>query len=166
MGPYYGAIAAALLLVLVGGWLLLAPWALGYQPVGGGATATGNDVLCGVVLVLVAVVRLLLVGRALHGALRALGIVPGRSRPGADAGTARRADLHLLAATLSVQVPLVVAVWLIVSPWVLQTQRVGAAWTPGTVNNLALGTVVLAVAVLGLGAALLQALQQAHRRGA
>jgi hypothetical protein len=71
-------------------------------------------------------------------------------------------------ATLAVT--LLTGVWLIISPFVMQTQPAGKGWTPSTVNDVVLGgllfvvsgVAILAVLVLGLRG-LLQAVTQAER---
>ncbi len=47
-------------------------------------------------------------------------------------------------------VTLLAGAWLVISPWVTQTQRAGSVWSPGTVNNLATGGILIAVSVLGI----------------
>lgn len=157
---YCWTIGAALATLLAGAWLILAPFALGYQPATGVWTpATANDVWCGALLVVVALARLLLVGRALLADLRAIGVVSARPRPVATgeapaSNRTRRAAVALLAASLIAQVPFIAAVWLIVAPWVMQTQRAGAIWSASTIDNLIVGIIVLGMALIGAAATL------------
>jgi uncharacterized Tic20 family protein len=41
-------------------------------------------------------------------------------------------------------------VWLVVSPFALQSQPVGGAWIASTVNNVATGGVLFAVSLIGI----------------
>ncbi len=67
-------------------------------------------------------------------------------------------------------VTLLAAVWLIISPFVMQTQPAGKGWTPSTVNDVVLGgllfavscVAILAILVLGLRG-LVQAASRAER---
>lgn len=53
--------------------------------------------------------------------------------------------------------------WLVISPWVTQTQRAGAVWNPGTVNNLTTGGILIAVSLLGIALYLALALRDLMR---
>ncbi len=44
----------------------------------------------------------------------------------------------------------VAGVWLAASPYVMQTQPAGAAWTPSTINDVAAGGVLIVVALGGI----------------
>jgi hypothetical protein len=45
---------------------------------------------------------------------------------------------------------LCVGVWLVVSPFALQSQPVGSAWIGSTVNNVATGGILIGVALAGI----------------
>jgi hypothetical protein len=48
----------------------------------------------------------------------------------------------------------IVGLWLVISPFVMKAQAVGAAWSPGTINDVAVGGVLIGVSLLGTGATL------------
>jgi hypothetical protein len=76
-----GAIGAAFAM-LVGGWLMLAPFALGYQPDGADwVDPTHADFWAGLGLLVVGVIVLLLSAVDLVGRLRAAGAIGGGARP-------------------------------------------------------------------------------------
>lgn len=161
--PYMASIGTSLAALLLGGWLILAPFALGYQPDAGGWTvATANDVWCGAILAVVSLARLLLVGSLLLAMLRAAGVLPAGARraalSGAMGGNPSKpnspGNAAIVALSFTAQLPLVAGVWLVVSPWVMQTQRAGATWSAGTIDNVVTGALVLSAALLGVGAAL------------
>jgi hypothetical protein len=83
LGEYYWGLGASLLTLLAGGWLILAPFALGYQAgtTGGWTDMTQNDFWVGCGLVLIAVAGLVFFTRGLVAALRAAGVVRARPRP-------------------------------------------------------------------------------------
>ena len=58
---------------------------------------------------------------------------------------------------------LAAGVWLVISPWVMETQVSGAVWSPGTINNLAAGGILIGVSLVGIGASLGLALRDAVR---
>jgi hypothetical protein len=68
-------------------------------------------------------------------------------------------------------VTLLTGVWLIIAPFVMQTQPAAKRWTPSTINDVVLGGILFAIsvvailAILGLGLrGLVQAASQAERR--
>ncbi|HET8628502.1 MAG TPA: hypothetical protein VFL91_13860 [Thermomicrobiales bacterium] len=82
LGKHYWVLAVGLVTLLIGAWLMIAPFALGYQPYGAGwADATLNDFWFGLGVVLVSLAGLVLFALALLGDLRAAGVVRPRPRP-------------------------------------------------------------------------------------
>jgi hypothetical protein len=73
---------ASLIILLAGGWLILAPFALGYQPWGADwASQSINDFWVGIPVAVVALVSFALFFIALIGALRASGVLVAQARP-------------------------------------------------------------------------------------
>src|SRR5215470_17340424 len=86
LGKYLWGMAASLILFLAGGWLILAPFALGYQPYGADwASQTTNDFATGIPVAVVALIGFVLFFTSLLGALRAAGVIAARPRPVAQA---------------------------------------------------------------------------------
>lgn len=83
VGKYYWGMGASVITLLTGGWLILAPFALGYQAGNAGSWTdmTMNDFWVGCGVVLVSLAGLALFARALVAALRAGGVVRARPRP-------------------------------------------------------------------------------------
>ncbi len=82
LSRYYWGLGACLLTLLTGAWLILAPFALGYQAYGAAWTsATKNDFWFGLGIVVVSAAGLALFAGSLVGALRAAGVVQPRPRP-------------------------------------------------------------------------------------
>ena len=83
LGKYYWGMGASLITLLTGGWLILAPFALGYQAhnTGSWTDMTENDVWVGAGVVILSVAGLVFFARALVAALRAGGVVRARPRP-------------------------------------------------------------------------------------
>ena len=80
-GKYLIGMVTSLILLLAGGWLILAPFALGYQHNGADWTSqTTNDFVTGIPVAVVALVSFLLFFFALLGALRAAGMLVARQR--------------------------------------------------------------------------------------
>src|SRR5258708_35874160 len=73
----------SLVIGLAGGWLVLAPWALGEQGGGGWAAVTASQLLAGLGLLGLAVGGVGGVARQLVGSLRAAGGLAAGRRPGA-----------------------------------------------------------------------------------
>jgi hypothetical protein len=82
VGKYYWGMGASLITLLGGGWLVLAPFALGYQAgnTGGWTDMTQNDVWAGIGVVLLSAAGLALFARALVAELRSAGVVRERPR--------------------------------------------------------------------------------------
>ena len=75
-------LGASLVTLIVGAWLILAPFALGYQPYGADwASQTSNDFWVGIAVVLLSLVGLALFAASLMGSLRVAGVVRRQVRP-------------------------------------------------------------------------------------
>jgi hypothetical protein len=82
LGKYLCGMAASLIIGLAGGWLILAPFALGYQQYGAGWTnQTVNDFATGIPVAVVALISFALFFMALLGSLRATGVLVSRPKP-------------------------------------------------------------------------------------
>lgn len=80
-GKHIWGMAISLILLLVGGWLIIAPFALGYQPVNVDWTnQTINQFVLGICIAVFALIAFALFFTSLVAALRAAGIVAPRSR--------------------------------------------------------------------------------------
>jgi hypothetical protein len=90
--------AWALVLGLAGGWLVLAPWAVGGQGGGGWTTETRNEVLSGVGLVALALAALGILAAQAVSALREAGVL--RQRPAGAQGGAEPATSPEMEAAL------------------------------------------------------------------
>jgi hypothetical protein len=85
-GKYLCGMVASLIAGLSGGWLILAPFALGYQSYGTDwVSQTTNDVATGIPVAVVALVSFVLFFTSLLGALRTAGVLAARRRPGVQA---------------------------------------------------------------------------------
>lgn len=81
-GKYLCGMVASLIVGLAGGWLILAPFALGYQPYGADwVSQTTNDVATGIPVAVVALVSFVLFFTSLLASLRAAGVLTARTRP-------------------------------------------------------------------------------------
>ena len=79
LGKYLVGMVASLLLFLAGEWLILAPFALGYQPYGADwVSQTTNNFATGIPAAVVALVDFGFFFTALLGALRAAGVLAAR----------------------------------------------------------------------------------------
>jgi hypothetical protein len=82
LGKYLVGMVASLLIFLAGGWLILAPFALGYQPYGADwVSQTTNNVATGIPVAVVALVAFALFFASLMGALRTAGVLAARKLP-------------------------------------------------------------------------------------
>jgi hypothetical protein len=82
LGKYLCGMVASLIVGLAGGWLILAPFALGYQPYGTDwVSQTTNDVATGIPVVVVALVSFVLFFTSLLASLRTAGVLATRTRP-------------------------------------------------------------------------------------
>ncbi len=76
LGKYVCGMAASLIIFLAGGWLILAPFALGYQPYGASwASQTTNSFVMGICIAVVALVAFGLFFYSLLASLRATGVL-------------------------------------------------------------------------------------------
>jgi hypothetical protein len=72
---------ASLIIFLAGGWLILAPFALGYQSYGADwVSQTTNDFVVGICVAVVALISFALFFFSLLGSLRATGVIAARSQ--------------------------------------------------------------------------------------
>jgi hypothetical protein len=86
LGKYVCGMAASLILFLAGGWLILAPFALGYQPYGAGwVSQTTNSFVMGICIAVVALVAFVLFFSSLLGSLRVAGVITAPTRVVAQA---------------------------------------------------------------------------------
>lgn len=82
LGKYYWGIAASLIGLLTGIWLIIAPFALGYQAYGADwVDQTKNNFFVGIAVVIVALISTLLFVRSLMSELHAVGLVRPQPRP-------------------------------------------------------------------------------------
>ena len=92
LGKYVCGIAASLTIFLAGGWLILAPFALGYQPYGTDwVSQTTNSFILGICVAVVALVAFVLFFYSLLGSLRAIGVLVAPSKVVAQAPVAYQA---------------------------------------------------------------------------
>src|SRR5437588_4693284 len=81
LSKYIWGMAASLFIFLAGGWLILAPFALGYQPYGASwDSQTTNDFVTGIPVAVVALVSFAFFFFSLLGALRPAGILASPQR--------------------------------------------------------------------------------------
>jgi hypothetical protein len=86
LGKYVCGMAASLIIFLVGGWLILAPFALGYQPYGADwVSQTTNSFVIGICVAVAALVAFILFFNSLLGSLRATGVLVAPTRVVAQA---------------------------------------------------------------------------------
>jgi hypothetical protein len=89
VGKYLVGMVASLLILLAGGWLIVAPFALGYQPYGADwVSQTTNNFATGIPVAVVALVAFGFFFAALLGALRAAGVIVARPQPEVQAQAA------------------------------------------------------------------------------
>ena len=104
LSKYIWGMVASLIILLAGGWLILAPFALGYQPYGAGwDSQTTNDFVTGIPVAVVALVSFAFFFFSLLGALRAAGILAAPQRPQVPvvAQASQQSDLDQTLATLA-----------------------------------------------------------------
>ena len=115
LSKYICGMVASLIILLAGGWLILAPFALGYQLYGADwVSQTTNDFVVGICVAVVALISFALFFFSLLGSLRATGVIAARSQSQvvpAPAGTppstaaapvaANQSDLDRTLATLA-----------------------------------------------------------------
>jgi hypothetical protein len=109
IGKYFCGMAASLIILLAGGWLILAPFALGYQPYGADwVSQTTNSFVMGICVAVVALVAFAFFFMSLLGSLRATGVLAARTQvvaqvpmPQAQAPAQTQSDLDKTLATLA-----------------------------------------------------------------
>lgn len=88
LGKYICGMAASLIILLAGGWLILAPFALGYQPYGADwVSQTTNSFVMGICVAVVALIAFALFFSSLLGSLRLAGVITAPTRIVAQAAT-------------------------------------------------------------------------------
>jgi hypothetical protein len=86
LARYVIGMVTSLIIFFAGGWLILAPFALGYQPYGASwVSQTTNDFSTGIPVAVVALLSFAAFFVSLLGALRASGVIAARQRPVARA---------------------------------------------------------------------------------
>src|SRR6266705_7168525 len=86
LGKYLWGMVASLIIGLAGGWLILAPFALGYQPYGADwVSQTTNSFVLGICVAVVALVAFVLFFMSLIGSLRAMGVITATTKEVAQA---------------------------------------------------------------------------------
>ena len=104
LGKYICGMAASLIIFLAGGWLILAPFALGYQPYGADwVSQTTNSFVMGICVAVVALVAFFLFFFSLLGSLRATGVLVAPSRVVAQAPVSYQAQAPIPQATAQSQ---------------------------------------------------------------
>ncbi|HXZ04814.1 MAG TPA: hypothetical protein VEH81_08270 [Ktedonobacteraceae bacterium] len=104
LGKYVCGMAASLIIFLAGGWLILAPFALGYQPYGADwVSQTTNSFVMGICVAVVALVAFFLFFYSLLGSLRASGVLVAPSRIVAQAPVSYQAQAPMPQATPQTQ---------------------------------------------------------------
>jgi hypothetical protein len=89
LGKYICGMAASLIIFLAGGWLILAPFALGYQAYGADwVSQTTNNFVVGICVAVVALVAFGLFFSSLLGSLRSAGVISAPTRVVAQPTTA------------------------------------------------------------------------------
>src|SRR5437899_3531217 len=87
LSKYICGMVASLIIFLAGGWLVLAPFALGYQPYGASwDSQTTNDFVTGIPVAVVALVSFAFFFFSQLGALRSAGILAALQRPQVPVG--------------------------------------------------------------------------------
>jgi hypothetical protein len=104
LGKYVCGMVASLIIFLAGGWLILAPFALGYQPYGADwVSQTTNSFVVGICVAVVALIALVLFFYSLIGSLRAAGVLIAPSRVVAQAPVPYQAQAPMPQATAQSQ---------------------------------------------------------------
>jgi len=104
LGKYICGMAASLIIFLAGGWLILAPFALGYQPYGADwVSQTTNSFVMGICVAVVALVAFFLFFFSLLGSLRASGVLVAPSRVVAQAPVSYQTQAPIPQATAQSQ---------------------------------------------------------------
>lgn len=81
LGKYLFGMGASLIILLAGGWLILAPFALGYQPYGADwVSQTTNDFWVGIPIAIVALISFAIFFVSFTGSLRTAGVLRPQER--------------------------------------------------------------------------------------
>jgi flagellar biosynthesis/type III secretory pathway M-ring protein FliF/YscJ len=81
LGKHFWGLGVSFLTLLVGGWLMIAPYALGYQPYGSSWLAqTKNDFWTGLAVAIFSLLSLALIAASLIADLRAAGVIQERQK--------------------------------------------------------------------------------------
>jgi hypothetical protein len=92
LAKYFWGIATSLITLLIGAWLMLAPFAIGFQPSGDWIKATQDDFWTGLVVAIVSLLSLLLFVFSLRRELRAAGLIPDQPKPVAPTAPSQAAQ--------------------------------------------------------------------------
>ena len=92
LAKYFWGIATSLITLLTGAWLMLAPFAIGFQSSGDWIKATQDDFWTGLVVAIVSLLSLLLFVFSLRRELRAAGLIPDQPKPVAPATPSQAAQ--------------------------------------------------------------------------
>ncbi len=92
LAKYFWGIATSLITLLTGAWLMLAPFAIGFQPSGDWIKATQDDFWTGLVVAIVSLLSLLLFVFSLRRELRAAGLIPDQPKPVAPTAPSQAAQ--------------------------------------------------------------------------
>jgi hypothetical protein len=104
IGKYICGIAASLIIFLAGGWLILAPFALGYQHYGADwVSQTTNSFVIGICVAVVALVAFVLFFMSLLGSLRATGVITAPTKEVAQAAAPNQVQATMPQASASNQ---------------------------------------------------------------
>lgn len=102
LGGHLWGFGASVVTLLAGAWLVLAPFALGYQPYGAGwANQTHNDFWVGLGVILVSLIGLSFFTASIQGELRDAGVIRQRRRAPAVAAATASAPNGLAAAPVA-----------------------------------------------------------------
>lgn len=81
LGKHFWGLGVSFITLLVGGWLMIAPYALGYQSYGSSWLAqTKNDFWTGLALVILSLLSLALIAASLIADLRTAGVIQERQK--------------------------------------------------------------------------------------
>ncbi len=104
LSKYVCGMAASLIIFLAGGWLILAPFALGYQPYGADwVSQTTNSFVMGICVAVVALISFALFFYSLLGSLRTTGVLVAPTRVVAQAPVSYQAQATMPQATAQSQ---------------------------------------------------------------
>ena len=104
LSKYVCGMAASLIIFLAGGWLILAPFALGYQPYGTDwVSQTTNSFVLGICVAVVALISFALFFYSLLGSLRATGVLVTPSKVVAQAPASYQTQATIPQATTQTQ---------------------------------------------------------------